>query len=160
MTTYVILGYTLDNNNKIHPILKKRLDKFIKLYKNGDKVILCGGKKNRNRTESYIMSKYILDKITISKKYIIFENKSIDTTENIVFLLKILKKENIKNVSLITSSWHMKRVKYIIKNYNKKNSFTFFSSHILHPSNKDEKNQLKKEKQKLINIKHIFQYKN
>ena len=162
MTTYVILGYKLDNNNKIHPILKKRLDKFIKIYKTGDKVILSGGKRNKknNKTESYIMSKYLLDKITISKKNIILENKANDTIENIKFLLKILKKENIKNISLITSSWHMKRVKYIIKNilknHNEKNKFTFHSSRILNPPDKDEKIQLKKEKQKLINLKRIF----
>ena len=43
MTTYVILGFRLNKNNKIHPILKKRLDFFIKKYKKGDKVILSGG---------------------------------------------------------------------------------------------------------------------
>jgi len=47
MVYYVILGYKLNKN--IHPILKKRLDTFIKLYKKGDKVILCGGKTSKNK---------------------------------------------------------------------------------------------------------------
>ena len=60
MTTYIVLGYRLKKNNKIHPILKKRLDLFIKLYKKGDKVILCGGNAAKtNHTEAYVMSKYI-----------------------------------------------------------------------------------------------------
>jgi len=142
MKIYAILGYKLHNN--IHPILKKRLDKFIKLYKNGDKVILCGG-----NSESNVMSNYIQTKLKILKKNIILEKKSTDTIENIKFLLKILNKKKFKKVYLITSSWHMKRVKYIVKCYNKKKIFIFQSSRILNPPNKDEKILIKEEKNKL-----------
>jgi len=168
MITYAVLGYK-SLNDKIHPILKKRLDRFIKLYNKGDKVILCG-------KESYAMSKYIQTVLDISKKDIILENKSEDTIENIKFLLKILKKKKIRNVSLITSSWHMKRVKYIIKyienhivnhivNYilnkgknakNAKTKFTFYSSRILNPPNKEEMKQAKKE-QSLKLLKNLIE---
>jgi uncharacterized SAM-binding protein YcdF (DUF218 family) len=151
MVTYVILGYILKKNNKIHPILKKRLDVFIQLYKKGDNVILCGGNtSNTTHTESYIMSKYIQENINIDKKYIIIENKSLDTNENIKFLMKILLKHKINNVTLISSSWHMKRVREIVNFFNERNiKFLYRSSRALYPPNKDEKNLAKDEIKKL-----------
>jgi len=141
MVYYVILGYKLNKN--IHPILKKRLDTFIKLYKKGDKVILCGGKTSKNKhTEAYMMSKYIRENTDI--KDIILENKSLDTNENIHFLMKILIKNSINNVTLITSSWHMKRVKNIVRKKNeRKITFFYRSSRVLH-KNKDEINEIRK----------------
>lgn len=151
MVTYIVLGYILKKNNKIHPILKKRLDLFIKLYKKGDKVILCGGNAAKTiHTEAYMMSKYIQEKTNINKQDIILENKSLDTNENIIFLMKILIKNKINNVTLITSSWHMKRVREIVNYFNERNiKFLYRSSRILYPENKDEKNIAKDEIKKM-----------
>jgi uncharacterized SAM-binding protein YcdF (DUF218 family) len=158
MVTYIILGYILKKNNKIHPILKKRLDSFIKLYKKGDKVILCGGNTAKTtHTEAYVMSKYIHEKTTINKKDIILENKSLDTNENINFLMKILIKNKINNVTLITSSWHMKRVRKIVKYFNEnKIVFLYRSSRALYPTNKDEKKMAKDETKKMKLFNKLF----
>jgi uncharacterized SAM-binding protein YcdF (DUF218 family) len=141
---YLILGYS--HKNEIHPILKKRLDLFIKLYKIGDKVILSGGNPNKNaHTEAFMMSQYLRQ--TIPKKDIIIENKSVSTKENINFSLKFI----TKTVTLITSSWHMKRVKRIVKNLEKNNDikFLFRSSRVL-PANKEESLLIKNEKINII----------
>ena len=154
MVTYVILGFKL-KNNKIHPILKKRLDLFIKLYKKGDKVILCGSKKpNTLHSEAYMMSKYIQKNSIVEKKDIIIENKSLDTNENIIFVMKILKKHKINNVTLITSSWHMKRVRKVVEHFNKDNvNFLYRSTRIMYPKNKNETKLAKDEKHKLEKFK-------
>jgi len=105
MVYYVILGYKLNKNNKIHPILKKRLDLFINKYKKGDKVILTGGNTNNNtHTQAYIMSKYIRKYIDIKKTQILLENKSMNTIDNVFFTFKILKKKNNCTFPIISSS--------------------------------------------------------
>jgi uncharacterized SAM-binding protein YcdF (DUF218 family) len=117
---YVVLGYKL-HKNEIHPILKKRLDLFIKLYKTGDKVILSGGNPHNNKhTEAFMMSKYIRQNSKITKKNIIIENKSKSTIENIKFSMKILYNENIKIVTIISSSEHLIRIKKIVKYFNER----------------------------------------
>ena len=151
MRTYVILGRKC-KNDIIHPILKKRLDTFIKIYKKGDSVILSGGKTPKNKhTEAYLMSKYIRKYINISKKNIITENKSLDTIDNICFTLKKINKNNIKSVTLITSSWHMKRVKLIVNFFNIYNiKFYYYSSKVISPINNDEKYEKNQEKNKIL----------
>ena len=147
MVTYVILGFRLNKNNKIHPILKKRLDFFIKKYKKGDKVILSGGNPSKNtHTEAFIMSKYIKKHLDIKKSHILLESRSLNTQENIFFILKILDKYNINNVSLITSSWHLKRVKTLFKKMSeRKINISYLGSRKLIPKNKTEMNLIKKE---------------
>jgi len=147
MVTYVILGFRLNRNNKIHPILKKRLDFFIKKYKKGDKVILSGGNPKKNtHTEAFIMAKYIKKHLDIKKNHILLENRSLNTQENVFFILKILDKHNINNASLITSSWHLKRVKTLFKKMSeRKINISFLGSRKLIPKNKTEINLVKKE---------------
>ena len=148
MVTYVILGFRLNKNNKIHPILKKRLDFFIKKYKKGDKVILSGGNPNKNtHSEAFIMSKYIKKHLDIKKNHILLENRSLNTQENVLFILKILDKYNINNVSLITSSWHLKRVKTLFKKMSeRKINIGYIGSRKLIPKNKTETKLIQKEK--------------
>ena len=148
MVTYVILGYRLNKNNKIHPILKKRLDFFIKKYKKGDKVILSGGNPRKNtHSEAFIMSKYIKKHLDIKKNHILLENRSLNTQENVLFILKILDKYNINNVWLITSSWHLKRVKTLFKKMSeRKINISYLGSRKLIPKNKTETKLIQKEK--------------
>ena len=138
MVYYVIFGYKLNKNNKIHPILKKRLDLFINKYKKGDKVILTGGNTNNNtHTQAYIMSKYIRKRIDI--KNITLENKSLDTIQNIVFTFKILKKKNIRKVTIISSIWHLNRIKKIIDYVSeRKMDITYFGAKKILPKNIEE----------------------
>jgi hypothetical protein len=147
MITYVILGYKLNKNNKIHPILKKRLDLFIKKYKKGDKVIVTGGNTNNNtHTEAYMMAKYIKENTDIIKKDITLENKSLDTIQNILFTFKILKKKNIRKFTIISSIWHLNRIKKIIDYISERSlDITLLGSEKIHPENKKETSLIKRE---------------
>ena len=110
----VVLGYKLGKNNRMSPILRNRLEKCIKYYKNGNKIILCGGKLSESsKSEAEVMKDWLI-KNNISKDDIILEKKSKDTIENIGNLKKILNNKNIKSINLITSNWHMKRTKLIV----------------------------------------------
>lgn len=148
MVTYVILGFRLNKNNKIHPILKKRLDFFIKKYKKGDKVILSGGNPSKNtHSEAFAMAKYIKKHIDIKKNHILLENKSLNTQENVFFILRILDKYDINTISLVTSTWHLKRVKTLFKKMSeRKINISYLGSRILIPKNKTEIKLIKKEK--------------
>ena len=158
MVTYVILGYKLKKNGKIHPILKKRLDFFLKKYKKGDTVILSGGNNNKKiHSEAYIMSKYIKENIDIEKQNIILENRSNDTIQNIFYTFNILKKRNIKKIYIITSIWHLKRVKMVINFFNERNiKIKLFGSKKLFPKNKSEVNSIKNEIAQVNFLKYSF----
>tara|TARA_B100000795_G_scaffold79144_1_gene56706 strand:+ start:284 stop:760 length:477 start_codon:yes stop_codon:yes gene_type:complete len=147
MVFYVIFGYKLNKNNKIHPILKKRLDLFISKYKKGDKVILSGGNTNKNtHTQAYIMSKYIRKHIDINKNHILLENKSLDTTENVIFSFKIFKKQHIQKITIISSIWHLNRIKKIIDYVSERRmNIKYVGSEKINPENKKELRLIKKE---------------
>ena len=147
MVFYVIFGYKLNKNNKIHPILKKRLDLFISKYKKGDKVILSGGNTNKNtHTQAYIMSKYIRKHIDINKNHILLENKSLNTIENVIFSFKIFKKQNIRKITIISSIWHLDRIKKIIDYVSERSlKVEYLCSEKIHPENKKETSLIKKE---------------
>ena len=148
MVTYVIFGFKLNKNNKIHPILKKRLDFFIKKYKKGDKVILSGGNPNKNtHSEAFIMAKYIKSHLNINKNEIMLENRSLNTQDNVIYILKIANKFNINSFSLITSSWHLKRVKTLFNKFSeRKIKIHYFGSKKITPENKIETRLIEKEK--------------
>ena len=88
------------------------------LYKNKDTIILTGGRvqKKTKHTEAYLMKKYLLQKYKIPSENIITEPKAMNTIENAINSYKILKKiKNIDkyNIIIISSLFHIKRVKYI-----------------------------------------------
>lgn len=147
MVFYLIFGYKLNKNNKIHPILKKRLDLFISKYKKGDKVILSGGNTNNNtHTQAYIMSKYIRKHIDINKNHILLENKSLNTIENVIFSFKIFKKQNIRKITIISSIWHLDRIKKIIDYVSERSlKIEYLCSEKIIPENKKETSLIKKE---------------
>ena len=81
------------------------------------------GNNIKNIPEANIMQTWLL-RNNVSKSDIIVENKSKYTAENIFNVNEILKKlTNIKNITLITSDWHIKRVKVLSKIMNRKIKF-------------------------------------
>lgn len=122
--TIVILGGGIDKNGNLPKYVKKRLDKAIAIFKkNKNAKILTSGKYSflypKNLippiTEAQAMKNYLIKK-GILKKNIFLENKSKDTISNAYYLKKIYfipKKE--KEGKIITSEFHLPRVRYIFK---------------------------------------------
>ncbi|PAE36652.1 YdcF family protein [Bacillus sp. 7884-1] len=106
----VILGYALSEEGTMQPTLVERLKVGLaaaKKYPNS-KIIVTGGVPKKGITEADAMSKWLVDN-GIAKERIIMEKMSTDTVENGLFTTAILEKENIKDVTLVTSASHMRR---------------------------------------------------
>lgn len=121
-TIIIVLGHKL-KTNFIHPELKGRMDKAIKIYQNilnpetkkNTVFILSGGKtqKKIQFSEAEVMMEYCKNnKIHINE--IIKESKSLDTIGNAVFTRKIV--DDLKGTSkifVVSSCYHMNRVRFI-----------------------------------------------
>lgn len=121
--TIVILGGGV-NNNKLPDQVKKRLDKAIKISKNRDfdRFLVCGKysflfseDEAPSVTEAKIMKDYLVSK-GIKEKNIFLEEKSMDTISNAYYAKTEYFLPEDENESLIiTSNYHLPRVKYIFK---------------------------------------------
>lgn len=117
MTILAVLGNKLRAHNVLPGIVRCRLQTCMRLYQQGDLVIVCGGNVCGSRcshTEAYVMRQYLLEHSQIPKDRILLENRSMDTISNIRNLKKMLHKR-LSSVVVITSAWHMPRVKWICK---------------------------------------------
>lgn len=114
----VILGGATRNNEppRILPDMNDGGDRLLygaKLYKDGlaPKIILTGGRiewYGGDSSEAESMAT-ILELMGIPRTAMILESKSLNTHENAVFTKKILKREKIERVLLVTSAAHMPR---------------------------------------------------
>ena len=113
-----------------YTLQKYRIEQAIKLYKEGrvEKLILKGGKggisnKNNEDVPEAELMKASLVKNGISPQHLILDNSSNSTIENGINVAKILNNlhENIQEVILISSEFHLKRCMAIMKKYYKTN---------------------------------------
>jgi len=121
----IVLGNRI-SGQKIHAELKGRMDVAIQLFrdKNANYLILSGGKTNPSidLSEAEVMKDYALMKV-IPSEAIILEENSMDTIGNAYFTRKIVDKIKCLDIYVISSCYHMKRVKFIFEmcygeNYN------------------------------------------
>tara|TARA_B110000902_G_C14250117_1_gene565754 strand:- start:94 stop:594 length:501 start_codon:yes stop_codon:yes gene_type:complete len=122
MKILIILGYKLLNDGRINNVLKNRLDKAASLYKlnNYNMIIVTGGnvEKNKILTEASVMKNYLTCNHKINPKIIIEEKISTDTNMNAIEVYKIIANISyIDNVTIVTSNFHKKRVKYVFTYY-------------------------------------------
>lgn len=109
---------------------KYRVDIATKLYEAGrvNKLILTGGKggisnkNNEDIAEAVIMKKLLLEK-GINEQDLILESNSNSTIENGINVANVLNSisENIQELILISSEFHLKRCMAIMKKYYKEN---------------------------------------
>ena len=126
MKIIIILGEKLKENGNMSLNLINRLDKGVEIYNKYENklIIVTGGRVQRSTdfSESYQMKKYLINTSNIEKNKIIEETSSNDTIENSKNCLKIINKlENILEIIIISSEYHIERVS-IIFNYIFKNS--------------------------------------
>lgn len=115
----IVLGAGL-KDNKPNELLEFRLIKTLEYYKKYPNTIfiLSGGVgKNEKLSEAKAMENYLIEK-GIPKKNLILEENSTSTYENLKFSKEILKNLKVKNIGVISSSFHLYRTKYIAKKLN------------------------------------------
>lgn len=118
----VVLGCSLDTKGDISFVGKERVEKAVELFNKriSDKIIMSGKHSFSSSfipriTEAKAMKEYA-ELLGVPKKSIFLEEKSKDTIGNAYFVkVNFLKKNNWKNIVVITSDLHIKRAKFIFK---------------------------------------------
>ena len=99
-----------------------RLFEGFKLYKKYHiPVILSGGYAISTFSVAKIMRSVLLE-MGVKKYYIITEDKSNDTYQNALYVLKICKRRNFRRVILVTSAYHMPRAMFLFNEVKEKNT--------------------------------------
>lgn len=120
----IVLGYTLNQDCSLSPILQSRLDAAIRLYSPCDIVVISGKMPPKSlvakvciqMTEAEAMKRYLIEK-GISENKIIKEDKSTTTFGNAFYSHLTNLKENVKNeqIVIVSNEFHMPLVKYYFK---------------------------------------------
>lgn len=116
----VILGAAVWGGNRPSPVLRERINKGYELYKNGiiTYLVLTGGGSPGEMTEADVAKSELLKK-GVNEKNIFAENRSNSTLEQITYLKKnIYRKNNWKEIVLITDNFHLLRAKQMCVFFN------------------------------------------
>jgi uncharacterized SAM-binding protein YcdF (DUF218 family) len=112
-----VLGAAVWGGNRPSPVLRERINKGYDLYTYGiiRYIVLTGGGSPGEMTEAEVSKKELLKK-GVKENDIIIENKSNSTLEQISYLSSNLyKKNNWKDVVIISDNFHLLRTKQICK---------------------------------------------
>lgn len=119
----IVLGYRCDDD-QIHPLLKERLDTTIFLFENYQYrfIIVTGGAVASTKTEAEIMKNYLVTH-GIPENKILLETAAKNTVYNIVNCRLILKANHLATSLLISNSFHIRRIRYIMEKQHLSASF-------------------------------------
>jgi uncharacterized SAM-binding protein YcdF (DUF218 family) len=111
----IVLGYRCDGG-RIHPLLQERLDVAYDLFtaKNYRYILLSGGAVASKLTEAEIMREELIRR-GIPKDRILLENVSRNTVHNVVNCGILMKDRGLHSCLLVSNSFHIRRMKYILK---------------------------------------------
>ena len=109
-TAIVTLGYALDDNGKMNPILIKRLEKTLEAAKLNPKsiIVVTGGVPKNNMTEAILMKDWLI-KHGIKEELIVIETYARSTVENALYSTDILATHGIDATMIISSASHVRR---------------------------------------------------
>jgi uncharacterized SAM-binding protein YcdF (DUF218 family) len=97
---------------------KLRYDKTFRIHKKYDIILCSSGHSYRNpqskESEAKVGQNYLIS-LGVPKAKIMVEGKSSDTFSNAYYCRKIIDKFHIKSFSVVTSSFHMKKTKFVFK---------------------------------------------
>ncbi|AHE65850.1 YdcF family protein [Legionella oakridgensis] len=117
----IVLGYTLNRDCSIQPILQSRLDKAILLYQKEDNILVCGNgppkalvpEPCQKTTEAEAMKNYLIAKGIPAEK-IYKEEQSTTTFGNAYYGYLTIKNNKLfpKSIFIISNQFHFPLVKY------------------------------------------------
>lgn len=122
------MSHQVTNQGNLSRDFKRRILKSIEISqsKNIQTIILTSGVLFRGQPLSDLAFDYFR-KNEIYPIRCILEKQSLDTVSEAIYSRKILDKLNFNKVYVITSDWHLKRVKYIFsKIFNEKYKVKYF----------------------------------
>ena len=96
---------------------KYRVEKAVELYNEGivPKILMTGYKsmddnETPTETEAHLMKDYAIE-LGVNEDDIFLEEEAQDTTANIIYSKLIMDEQGWKDISLVSSDFHMKRIK-------------------------------------------------
>ena len=106
----VTLGYALNPDGSMHPILEGRLETTLKLAKEDPDalIILTGGVPQNRKTEGRLMADWLVAK-GLARERLIEENYATSTVDNALFSAFALARHGITHAVLISSASHVRR---------------------------------------------------
>ncbi len=104
------------------PVFKERINHAIDLYKKGycDYIIFTGGPGDPSEPGESVIAKRYAIKNGIDDEYILLENKSKNTVENIYYAYQISRQYKFKTFVLISDPYHLKRAAMIAEQFKMK----------------------------------------
>lgn len=118
MEAIILLSYITNPDGTLMEIGKERADAALELLAKNKygKIIVSGStsgfEKEKLVTEADAIKEYIIER-GIDENLIIKEEESKDTIGNAIFTKKIIDKEKMRNITVITSDFHFERAKYV-----------------------------------------------
>jgi len=111
----LVLGCRPQHNGRPSAFMVDRARKAVSLFKknNYSKVLLSGGKTSLKVPEADLMRVMLLNHIPETR--IMTECNSKSTIQNAVFCWELLKDNDVKSVTVVTSQFHIPRTKFIFK---------------------------------------------
>lgn len=106
----VTLGYALNPDGSMHPILIERLQTTLKLAQDNPEaiVVVTGGVPHNNQTEAKLMADWLV-KNGIARHRVFEDNYAKDTVQNALFSRHILASKKIASAVIISSASHVRR---------------------------------------------------
>lgn len=114
----IVLGYRCDGD-RIHPLLRERLDTVLDLWRKHQYqyIIVSGGAVTSTRTEADIMKEYLV-RHRVKESCILVENQSQNTVDNFTYCQRIMDRHGLRTCSIVSNSFHIRRMRYISKHLN------------------------------------------
>ncbi|WAM30757.1 YdcF family protein [Caldicellulosiruptor naganoensis] len=108
------------------PFFKARLDEALRLYNKGygRYIIVSGGKGLGENISEAEAGKEYLSARGVPSEFILIENKSFSTYENLLFSKKLMNKYSLKSAVIVSNKFHLKRASIIAKKVGIKASFS------------------------------------
>ena len=122
----VVLSSGAYNRHTLGGDTFNRLYEGFKLYKKYHVPIIVSGGRAVSTFSLAKAMKNVLVSIGVDKRYVITEDKSDDTYQNAMYVLKICKKKDFSRIILATSAYHMPRAMFLfnwVKYIDKTNGF-------------------------------------
>ena len=121
----IVLGCAVYGNYP-SPFFRARLDEALRLYNKGYSryIIVSGGKgPGENISEAEAGKEYLVAR-GVPTKFILVENKSFSTYENLLFSKQIMDSNSLKKAVIISNRFHLKRASIIARKVGIKASFS------------------------------------
>jgi uncharacterized SAM-binding protein YcdF (DUF218 family) len=128
----VVMGAAVWSDNQPSPSLAARSDKAIELYKKGilKKIQVTGGHAPGELSEAEVAYNYLKNR-GVDSTNIWIEKKTASTSEQIRFIKnELMYKKNLRNIIIISDSYHLARIKEICSFYKIKTHLAASEMHL------------------------------